>query len=268
MEKSQNNQRLKGLLSIIRDCEADKPLDEMNTGLIDACVRMLLKLDGESVAFSTEQIKERVRKIPFVSTPAFNGEANKKVKKHTTKKKILLVAAIVALLSLLMGIGYSLSEDRGIFEYVAEYIGLENIELEKTYTNDGISYLEDEYIERYEDINDYPEDNPYDILLPTYLPDSIEAKDLFVSDMNGTYKISIGYNPAVLSYTIYLDSKIPQPIAENCEEVITVKKQTVYVTELPDIGTYQMYFEYNGDYYELCFTNKQELLKVIENLEE
>ncbi len=268
MEKRGSKQTLISLLSFIRDCELEKPLREINMGLVEACIKLLLRLQEREVVFTAEQIKERVRKIPFVLTPDFNGEANKKVKKYTTKKKILLVAAIVALLSLLMGIGYSLSEDRSIFEYVADKIGLENVELGKTYTNDGISYQENERIKWYKDINDYPEDNPYDILLPTYLPDSIKVKDLFVSDMNGADKISIGYNTPVFSYTIYLDSKIPQPVTENCEEVITVNKQTVYVIDLPDIGTYQMYFEYNGDYYELCFTDKQELLKVIENLEE
>ncbi len=272
MENTRSKQTLKDLLTIIRDCETEKPLDEINTGLVEACVKLLLKLEGKEVAFTTEQIKEKVRNIPFVISADFDGEAkdntNKKTKKHTTKKKILLVAAIIALLAMLMGIGYSNSKDEDFFRNIVETIGIDEIVFGETYTNDGISYQENEYIEMYEDINDYPEDNPYDILLPTYLPEGVEIINLSVDDMGNKKRITVGHNPSSFGYIIYPDNKIPQIIIEHCNEIVSVGNKSIYIITKPDVGIYQMYFEHNGDYYDLNFSDKHELLKVIEYLEE
>ena len=98
MENVKSKEILIALLHFIRDCELDKPLGESNEELVDACVRLLLKLQGKTESLTTEQIEDRVRKIPFVISADFDGEANKKAKKYTTKKKILLVAAIIAIL--------------------------------------------------------------------------------------------------------------------------------------------------------------------------
>lgn len=272
MENTRSKQTLKDLLTIIRDCETEKPLDEINTGLVEACVKLLLKLEGKEVAFTTEQIKEKVRNIPFVISADFDGEAkdntNKKTKKHTTKKKILLVAAIIALLAMLMGIGYSNSKDEDFFRNIVETIGFDEIKKGETYTANGVSYEENEHIKWYEDIRDYPEDNPYDILLPVYLPDGIEITNLVVTDMENATEILVGCNTPDLGYAIYLDSKIPQPIIDNYNEIVTVGEKSVYIIAKNEEGKYQMYFEHNGDYYDLDFTDKQELLKVIENMEE
>ncbi len=267
MGNSNSKQTLIRLLTFIRDCEAEKPLDEMNMGLIEACVKLLLKLQKKEIVFTTEQIKEMVRKIPFVLTPDFGGKTTKKVKKYTTKKKILLVAAIIALLAMLMGIVYSNSKDDQFFRDITDKIGLDNIEKGKIYTSDGVSYEKNKQSTRFDDIDDYPEDNPYGILLPTYLPNDIESNDIIVVDDKNICEIRVTFNTSSLVYNIYLDSKIPQSTLDCCTET-TINNRKIYIIELLDIGTYQMYFEHNGDYYELCYTDKQELLKVIENLEE
>lgn len=268
MGNSNSKQTLIRLLTFIRDCEAEKPLDEMNMGLIEACVNLLLKLQKKEIVFTTEQIKERVRKIPFVLTPDFGGETTKKVKKHTTKKKILLVAAIIALLAMLMGVVYSNSKDEDFFRNIVETIGIDEIVFGETYTNDGISYQENEYIEMYEDINDYPEDNPYDILLPTYLPEGVEMISLVVTDIEDASEIIINCNTPDFGFIIYSNSKTPHNVIDNCNEVITTNGLKLYINSLPDIGTHQIHFEHKDNYYILSFTDKQELLKVIENLEE
>lgn len=268
MGNSNSKQTLIRLLTFIRDCEAEKPLDEMNMGLIEACVNLLLKLQKKEILFTTEQIKERVRKIPFVLTPDFGGETTKKVKKYTTKKKILLVAAIIALLAMLMGIVYSNSKDDQFFCDITDKIGLDNIEAGKTYNVNGISYEEYEHIEWYEDINDYPKDNPYDLLLPTYMPKGVELKDLTVDDNGNQYEITVGCTSPILSYTIYLDSRISQDTLACCTETTNINGRKIHIVYLPELSLYQMYFEHNNDYYEISYTDKQELLKVIENLEE
>ena len=272
MEGTKSKNNLIALLHFIRDCELDKPLGKCNEELVDACVMLLLKLQNKSTDLTAEQVEDKVRKIPFVISADLNGNAkdntNKKTKKHTTRKKILLVAAIIALLAMLMGIGYSNSKDEDFFRNIVETIGIDEIVFGETYTKDGISYQENEYIEIYEDIKDYPEDNPYGILLPTYLPNNIELTSLVVSDVINKQRITIGCNSLSLSYFIYLDSKIPQVIIENSDEIITISNKTTYIVSKPAENLYQVYLEYNGSYYELNYTDKQELLKIIENMEE
>lgn len=267
MGNSNSKQTLIRLLTFIRDCEAEKPLDEMNMGLIEACVKLLLKLQKKEIVFTTEQIKERVRKIPFVLTPDFGGETTKKVKKYTTKKKILLVAAIIALLAMLGSI-VSVANEWNIFDYVREYIGYENVIHDKEYRDNGMSFTSNQIVASFDNINDYSKNNTYDILLPTYLPSEISVDKIIVSDMIENYRIDMILSDNTFSYFVLTDTLFPEIIINNCDETVVVGSKTVYITSLPDIGIYQMYFEHNGNYYELCYTDKQELLKVIENLEE
>lgn len=267
MENYESKQRLTSYISFVRDCELEKPINEINEEIVGACVKLLLKLQGKEVAFTTEQIKEKVRKIPVVLSADFTGETTKKVKKYTTKKKILLVAAIVTLLAMLLSI-IPVADEWNIFDYICEYIGYENVVSDKEYKHNGMSFTSNGIIESFKDINDYPEDNPYDILLPTYLPETISLTELIVADIGDGYQLSVICSNPTMSYKIYLERKIPQTTLVCCTETITVNNKEIHIISLTDIGTYQMYFEYNGDYYDLSFTDKQELLKVIENLEE
>ncbi len=267
MENRDSKQILITLLSFIRDCELEKPLDEINMGLVEACVKLLLKLQEKEVIFTAEQIKERVRKIPFVLTPDFGEKTTKKVKKHTTKKKILLVAAIITLLAMLLSV-IPFADEQNVFDYVRDYIGYENVITDKEYEYNGMSFKSNEIIEDFDDIEDYPEDNPYGILLPAYLPDGIYVENIRVIDMVDYTKINVFINDSSFGYIIKLDSQLPQVIPEDCEETVTLNGLSVYIVYLQDIGRYQTYFEHNGNCYELNFTDKQELLKVIENLEE
>lgn len=271
MEGTKSKNNLIALLHFIRDCELDKHLGKCNEELVDACVKLLLKLQNKSTDLTAEQVEDKVRKIPFVISADFNGNAkdntNKKTKKHTTRKKILLVAAIIALLAMLMGIGYSISENTSIFEYITNKIGLENIEFGKIYNSNGISYEENKQSARYNNINDYPEENPYGILLPQYLPNDIESTGIIIVDDKITREIRVTFDTSSLVYNIYLDTKIPQATIDCCTE-LTVNNNKIYIMELLDVGTYQLYLEHNDNYYEISYIDKQELLKVIENMEE
>ena len=271
MEGTKSKNNLIALLHFIRDCELDKPLGKCNEELVDACVKLLLKLQNKSTDLTAEQVEDKVRKIPFVISADFNGNAknntNKKTKKHTTKKKILLVAAIIALLAILMGIGYSNSKDENFFRDIVDTIGIDEIVFGKTYTKDGVSYKENIQVARYNNVDEYAKDNPYDILLPKYLPDGIELNKIIVINDETTHEIHFSFSTSSLSFTIYLNNKIPQDTLDYCNKE-KFNNTTLYTIELTDTCTYQMYFEYNDNYYEISYIDKQELLKVIENMEE
>ena len=111
MENYESKQRLTSYISFVRDCELEKPINEINEEIVGACVKLLLKLQGKKVAFTTEQIKEKVRKIPVVLHADTSNKTNPNVRKHINKKKILLIAAIIALLCAILAvfsIGYNI----------------------------------------------------------------------------------------------------------------------------------------------------------------
>ena len=270
MQKIVTKHHLFEYLSFIRDCELEKPLKGINEELITAHTHVLLKLQHKDTSMADEELSERINNIPFVITPDFNNENLKKNKKRIRAKRILIIAATIALLYALMAsiISYSHSTDDQFLRDIIETIGLENIVYGKEYNVNGTTYIENEYIAYYDDITDYPKDNPYNILLPTYMPKDTRLGSISVANRNnGNYTVLVSSNIPTLSYEMYPDTKIPQVIIDNAPETTVINGKTVYIVEIPDVGQYQMYFEYNGDYYELVFTDKEELIKIIESME-
>ena len=84
-------------LYAVMNAETEKPYEEIDADFIEACVELILELQGKNFTLSNEEVEEQVRKIPFVDIVDF--EANhKKKNKRIKKKKILLIAAIIAVI--------------------------------------------------------------------------------------------------------------------------------------------------------------------------
>lgn len=267
MGNSNSKQTLIRLLTFIRDCEAEKPLDEMNMGLIEACVNLLLKLQKKEIVFTTEQIKERVRKIPFVLTPDFGGETTKKVKKYTTKKKILLVAAIIAILCALLAvvsIGHNIDYWHSVMK--EKFGSVFNVPVGEEFVdgNDEFIHAGDSVI--YTKIDEFFENEPYDVLIPTKLPDEIGLVDILITKPTNT--ITVSFDSVVTLYEIQLNTPIPKVIPDTLKHINTDNNLLCYIDTFEDLNTVQIYFEHNGDFYTIGGTDEQILLDMIENLEE
>ena len=65
---------------LLRDLEAEKPIEEMDVSLLTTCVEFILELRGETEMLSPEEVEEKVRKIPFVDTTSLNTTENVKSK--------------------------------------------------------------------------------------------------------------------------------------------------------------------------------------------
>ena len=95
-----DNQEFIKKLELLRDLEAEKPVEEMDVSLVMACVELILELRGETVNFTPEEVEEKVRKIPFVEETTTLNTPPQSVKGRSTKvksNKILLIAAIIAI---------------------------------------------------------------------------------------------------------------------------------------------------------------------------
>ena len=71
--KNSDNQEFIKKLELLRDLEAEKPVEEMDVSLVKACVELILELRGETVNFTPEEVEEKVRKIPFVEETKIAG---------------------------------------------------------------------------------------------------------------------------------------------------------------------------------------------------
>ena len=113
-----DNQEFIKKLELLRDLEAEKPVEEMDVSLVMACVELILELRGETVNFTPEEVEEKVRKIPFVEETTTLNTPPQSVKGRSTKvksRKILLIAAIISILIAIFAVT-SIAFDWNIFD--------------------------------------------------------------------------------------------------------------------------------------------------------
>lgn len=269
MENNINSkEKLIAYLSLIRDQETEKPLDEADNDLIKACVELLLELQGKEVTLSTEDIEELVRKIPFADTEMIKTvNAKGKVRKFK-KKKILLIAAVIAILVAILSI-VSIAFEWNIFEGLKERfgtvfdapIGVEQHENSISFENLG-------EIKEYKNIQEVIENEDLGILLPTNLPNGLEINLIKVHNIDGLNETFVSFNDESLSCSIKHNTNIPVEVFNNCDEVIETNELKCYIIDKTDVGLLQIYFNHNNNAYRYTYNDKQVLLDIIENLEE
>lgn len=266
MENNINSkEKLIAYLSLIRDQETEKPLDEADNDLIKACVELLLELQGKEVTLSTEDIEELVRKIPFADTEMIKTVNTKGKVRKFKKKKILLIAAVIAILVAVLSI-VSIAFEWNIFEGLKERfgtvfdapIGVEQHENSISFENLG-------EIKRYENVEQVIENEDLDILLPTNLPDELTIEMIKVYKVEENEEVSVLFNNN-LSYIVVKNTNIPKNVINN--EIIVVDKIKCYIENLEDVNLVQIHFTHNNNYYYFIHNDKQTLLDIIENLEE
>lgn len=267
MENYESKQRLTSYISFVRDCELEKPINEINEEIVGACVKLLLKLQGKEVAFTTEQIKEKVRKIPVVISADFTGETTKKVKKYTTKKKILLIAAIIAILCAILAIfsiGYNIDYWHAVMN--DKFGSVFNVPVGEVFKNKNEEFISNGTGAFYKDINDFCENEKLNVLLPSKLPDDISITRIQTTQSEN--KILVAFNNVITLYEIRLNTSIQQDIINEADETIIANTLTCYVNRFNNVNSTQIHFEHNGHYYSIGGKDEQILLDIIENLEE
>lgn len=270
MENNINSkEKLIAYLSLIRDQETEKPLDEADNDLIKACVELLLELQGKEVTLSTEDIEELVRKIPFADTEMIKTvNAKGKVRKFK-KKKILLIAAVIAILVAILSI-VSIAFEWNIFDALKDKfgtvfdapIGVEQHENSISFENLG-------EIKEYKNIQEVIENEELDILLPKNLPNNLAIEMIKIYEVGGNKEIFISFNDDTMSYMVSVNKHIsPDIVNDTNNEKIVINSLTCYIECLDDVSLFQIYFVHNNDCYRYIYNDKQVLLEIIENLEE
>ena len=272
MGKSRNDKNIliEHLYEVL-NTEMAKPYEEIDAELIEACVELILELQGKNFTLSNEEIENLVRKIPFIEVADF--EAARKKRKKINKKKILLIAAIIAILCAIMAIMSSGDEWDEAGYFIDRYGDLDNIPHYEPINVNGFEYTFIESSSNYTDPKEFCEkEDVHNLLFPTELPEGVHFE--FICKTKELDKdVVIIYLPGIEGFCIELDSEIPQIAKDRADKTYTTEKGIVcyiHYTEHPDGACYiQIEFEHDGNYYVATGTdNEQTLLDIIESLEE
>lgn len=269
MENNINSkEKLIAYLSLIRDQETEKPLDEADNDLIKACVELLLELQGKEVTLSTEDIEELVRKIPFADTEMIKTVNTKGKVRKFKKKKILLIAAVIAILVAILSI-VSIAFEWNIFDALKDKFGtVANAPAGVEQQENGITFERLGGNRKYDTIDKMVNNENLKILLPTNSPHNLVVETIKIYEIDKNERINIYFNDSSLSCIVDVDTSIPYDVVNSFDEIIEINGLQCYVLELKDVDLVLVYFIHNNNCYKYTYNDKQILLEIIENLEE
>ncbi len=266
MDKNNSTKKHIEHLNAIINHEVEKPYKEMDADLVEACVELSLELQGKNFTLSSQELEEKVRKIPFVDIAEIKAIQQNEHKK-TNKKKILLIAAIIAILCAVLAVfatGHFLDYWHKVLNDKFGKVIDAPVGETMVVGNDEHVLASKDTI--YKNIKSFIKNENVNLLLPGKLPGEIEITDITHVKYDNT--IYVGFNSDVSSFVIYLGEAIPQIIKDTSNKYETSNKLLCYIERLDDVGIVQMHFDHNGNHYTISGTSEQILLDIIENLEE
>lgn len=262
----QDKDRVIEYLSVIRDAEVNKPPQESDEELIEACVGLLLYLQDKNAELTPEQISEAVEKIPFVDTEKVVKLKNKN--KKVNKFKLLLIAAIIPIILTILtimamaDIDWSYSKIlKELFDGVdktpiGEIFNFDNEEIGKV---DGNVYISPE---------DFAKDHDLDILVPSKQFTNYKLVYIVYMPYTTGDEIEFSFENADLYYRIYTYDVLEQEIKNLPFTQKNINGLSCYILNLSDVGLYQVYFNHNGYTYRINHSDLDVIIDLIENMEE
>ncbi len=262
----QDKDRVIEYLSVIRDAEVNKPPQESDEELIEACVGLLLYLQDKNAELTPEQISEAVEKIPFVDTEKVVKLKNKN--KKVNKFKLLLIAAIIPIILTILTIMAMADIDWSYSKILKElFDGVDKTPIgEVVHHND--TEIEKKDRQLYKTLTDFAEEYDLNVLVPG---DSFKANKLisisYISYSTGD-EIEFRFENEHLSYTIYMDNNLEAELYNVPTTQTTINNLDCYIVDLSDIGIYQVYFNHSGYTYRINHSDLDVIIDLIENMEE
>lgn len=268
--KYKNNADAIKYLSALCDKEVQKPVEEMDCELIESTVELLLKLQSKKVSLTEKEIEEKVRKISFTesSDNVKEFKVNKNVRTKTTQRRILLIAAVIAILVAILSF-VSVAYEWNIIDSMKEKFGsVHSVPAGEEYAENGITFINNGTRKKYSSLSDFQEKENLNIILPNNLPEHIEIKTITLADDKMGSRIDITFSDEDLFFSIVLNSDIPEENKKTSTRVLTINSLSYYITELTDVNVFIIEFSSDGNYYKTTCNDMQILLHIIENLEE
>jgi hypothetical protein len=269
--KNSDNQEFIKKLELLRDLEAEKPVEEMDVSLVMACVELILELRGETVNFTPEEVEKKVRKIPFVEETTTLNTPPQSVKGRSTKvksRKILLIAAIISILIAIFAVT-SIPFDWNIFDELKNRFGtVADVPVNEEMEMSGVTVVSNGNSNFYSSVEEALKSEQLDVLYPTNLPSDLKVERISFYQKDGQDKITFAFSDEKLLYSVTLNSSLPNEIKNVAEEVLKINEFECYVFVKSDVHITQIYFEFQDDFYTLNYDDKQDLIEIINNLKE
>ena len=268
--KYKNNADAIKYLSILQDREAQKPVEEMDCELISSCVKILLNLQGKKVLLTEKEIEEKVRKISFAESSENVKEfkVNKNVRTKTTQKRILLIAAVIAILVAILSF-VSVAFEWNIIDSMKERFGsVFNVPVGVEQHENGVTLVNNGKYYHYSSLSELTEQEKFHILLPNNLPNDITINSVIAYEKQNSKRIDLTFSNENLLFSVMLNSDLPKEATEFYDEKVSINSTDFYISTLTDVGTNLVQFSHNGNYYKITYNDMQILLDIIENLEE
>lgn len=263
----QEKLRLINFFEFLLNEEISKPLGEMNPEAVDNYIKILLHLQDKHIELSSEFIDEQVRKI-FHPKEVAAPETVKTTKKYFNKKKIWLVAACIAILVALFSI-VSVAYDWNVFDFLTEKFGsVHSAPIGEKQNFNGISVFTYGKDKNYPNIEDALKSEKADILYLATLPNSIKVIDVMFSKDTDNNGVFFTFNDSELFMEVSCDKSLSEKTKSDATKVVEINSITCYICEMPEVNSYQINFEYEGNTYAFNYNNKELLIEIIENLEE
>ena len=262
----QDKDRVIEYLSVIRDAEVNKPPQESDEELIEACVGLLLYLQDKNAELTPEQISEAVEKIPFVDTEKVVKLKNKN--KKVNKFKLLLIAAIIPIILTILTIMAMADIDWSYSKILKElFDGVDKTPVGEIIFNHG-NEIEKQNFGLYKTPKDFANNSEIDILVPNQnFTHSKLIGIYYVNYANGD-EIEFSFENKELNYRIYTYDNLQNEIKGLEYTQSVINNLDCYIVELNDIGLYQVYFNHNGYTYCFSYSDLDVIIELIENMEE
>ena len=268
--KYKNNADAIKYLSALCDKEVQKPVEEMDCELIESTVELLLKLQSKKVSLTEKEIEEKVRKIPFTesSDNVKEFKVNKNVRTKTTQRRILLIAAVIAILVAILSF-VSVAFEWNIINSMKEKFGsVHSVPVGEEYVENGITFINNGKYQQYKSLSELTENEKLKILLPTNLPNNITIEHITISNTSLGQTIDIIFSDKNLFFTLIFNSDVPVASKEGYDKKIAINSIDCYIETLTDVNIFIAEFSYKENYYKITCDDMEILLDIIENLEE
>ena len=277
------------------DEELQKGEKEMDCALVDECVLLIEQLFGKEIYCPDEiqidkKYKELEEKYETVKDDkafwedlekdneelksVIDDKASEKTVKHIKFRKIFLVAALVALLSVLSAVVAGANEP--FVSYCENLFGISFKDLFKhdTYTDGNITYINQntDEVSTYSSVRDFVKGENIQGL---YLPENLEIKEIVYSEFDGDRNIIFNPKNQNTYFSIDLSSKdkngisygLPSYTKTKTEKGIDVwvHKKDVYE---PGTGSTQVMFKIYNWYYCISTSYPEEAIKLVDEFKE
>lgn len=258
---SAEKQSLKDRLMAIILLETSRDYKEMDSDLVTECVDFLMELEGKQKLTKSE-IEQRVNAIPFKGkVTAIGSYAKKKLR----AKRLVIIAAILAVIIALLGViavgaGDTISE----FYRKLTYSVMQKLENNPT-TIDDITFNKSDKTTMYSSIEELIESEKIEILYPTWLPKDEKIVSVWYTIEYGVESYIFQCTNPNNSFSVDLNKDLTENLKSDC-----IKKEiagyVVYYTETP--LHIQANFVYKNNFYVVKSDTEDNLFRIIENLKE